>query len=106
MLAAGSPGTLAHMPVEQDDLSFATVTGSCRLAVAVQGLDGLDGLDVDYEGCRLADGSIAAWAAHEDMVLAVTVMPDGGGVLLGTYPDARAARAAVRRAQAWRGWPD
>jgi hypothetical protein len=86
--------------------SPALVTGSARLAVAVQRLDHLDGLEVVYRGHRLADGSIAGWAEHEGVILAVTVMPDGGGILMGTYPDLAAAMRAVRRARSWRGWSD
>jgi hypothetical protein len=81
------------------------VTGSARLAVAVQRLDHLDGLEVAYRGYLLADGSIAAWAEHEGVILAVTVMPDGGGILMGTYPDLDAAIRRTQRARAWRGWP-
>jgi hypothetical protein len=69
--------------------------------VAVQQLDHLDGLEVEYEGHRLPDGSIVAWAEHEDVVLALLVMPDGGSILLGTYPDLEAAVAAGRRAYDW-----
>jgi hypothetical protein len=94
------------MSTEPEAGSTASVTGSCRLAVAVQGLDHLDGLQVEYEGRRLADGSISAWADHEGLTLAVTVMPDGGAVLMGTYRDRDAALEAVERAAAWRGWQD
>ena len=79
-----------------------TVRGHCRLAVAVQGLDHLDGLEVDYEGLRLPDGSIAAWAEHEGTVLGLSVMPDGGAILMGTYPDLEEARRGARRARAFR----
>jgi len=72
----------------------------------VQGLDHLDGLQVTYEGRRLADGSVAAWAEHDGLILAITVMPDGGAVLMGTYRDRDAAVDAVERAAAWRGWQD
>jgi hypothetical protein len=74
------------------------VMGRCRLAVAVQRLDHLDGLEIDYEGRRLVDGSIMGWAEHDGVVLAVTVMPDGGGILMGTYPDREAAIDAGRLA--------
>jgi hypothetical protein len=79
-----------------------TVHGHCRLAVAVQGLDHLDGLEVDYEGLWLADGSIAAWAEHDGTVLGISVMPDGGGILMASYPNLEEARRAARRARAFR----
>lgn len=66
--------------------------------MAVPALDHLDGLRVDYEGHRLADGSIVGWAEHEGVVLALTIMPDGGGMLLGTYADLDDAVGAARRA--------
>jgi hypothetical protein len=94
------------MSTDPEAGSPASVSGSCRLAVAVQGLDHLDGLQVEYVGRRLADGSIAAWANHDGVTLAITVMPDGGAVLMGTYRDTEAALAAVDRAAAWRGWQD
>ncbi len=79
-----------------------TVRGHCRLAVAVQGLDHLDGLEVDYEGLRIADGSLAAWAEHEGTVLGISVMPDGGCILMATHADLEGARRAARRARAFR----
>lgn len=89
------------MPAARDTSYPPTVRGSGRLAVAVQKLDHLDGLEVEYEGQRLPDGSIVAWAEHEDVVLALTIMPDGGAVLLGTHPDRDAAVTAARRAYDW-----
>jgi len=80
----------------------ATVRGRCRLAVAVQGLDHLDGLEVDYEGLRIPDGSVVAWVEHEGTILSISVMPDGGGILMGAYPDVETARRAARRARALR----
>jgi hypothetical protein len=68
----------------------------------VQGLDHLDGLEVDFEGLRMADGSIAAWAEHEGTTLGISVMPDGGAILMATYPDLEAARHAARQARAFR----
>jgi hypothetical protein len=94
------------MTTHPPDQGPALVTGSARLAVAVQRLDHLDGLEVTYRGHRLADGSVAGWAEHEGVVLAITVMPDGGAILMGTYPDVDAARRAARRAGAWRGWAE
>lgn len=82
--------------------SRTTVRGHCRLAVAVQGLDHFDGLEVDYEGLRIADGSLAAWAEHEGSVLGISVMPDGGCILMATYADLAEARRAARRARAFR----
>jgi hypothetical protein len=92
------------MPTAPEPIPTAFATGTCRLAVAVQQLDHLDGLEVAYQGYRLADGSISAWAEHDGVVLAVTVMPDGGAILMGTYPDTDAAVRAARRAQMWRRW--
>lgn len=90
--------TLRSMPTTDDPA--ATVRGRCRLAVAVQGLDHLDGLEVDYEGLRIPDGSVVAWVEHEGTVLGISVMPDGGGILMGAYPDVETARRAARRARA------
>ena len=106
---ATAPGLVTYvawMSTEPDIAPGATVSGSCRLAVAVQQLDHLDGLEVAYVGYRLADGSIAAWAEHDGVILAVTVMPDGGAILMGTYADMDAAVRAARRVQAWRRWAD